>query len=255
VDESPEHLPARQVSAQGPPLPTRQLMNQWWRDVVFVHWRVDPVAVAPLLPPGVEPDLYDGSAWIGLVPFRMVDAGLGRRGPVPWLGTFSETNVRTYSVDGAGRRGVVFLSLDCDRLAVVVAAVAAFAVPYRWARISYAASSDRVRYETERRVGDRPGSVLEVGIRDRIEGASSGLDSFVTARFGLHTRVAGQTLWLPNTHDAWPLHRAEVLDLDDELVAAAGLPGVVDTTPESVLFSPGVRTVFGRPQRVAQRGG
>lgn len=243
------------LAPQGPPLPTRQIMSQWWCDAVFVHWRVPVEDVAPLLPRGVHPDVHDGSAWVGLISFRMVDAGLGHRGPVPWLGTFLETNVRLYSVDDAGRRGVVFCSLDCDRLGVVVAARATFAVPYRWARISCRRphlpdpTGGRARYETSRRTGRRPRSVLEVEVGDPLA-APDALDHFVTARFGLHTSIGGRTAWVPNTHTPWPLRGARLVELHDELVAAAGLPGVVGSRPESVLFSTGVRTVFGLPRRV-----
>ena len=54
----------------------------------------------------------------------------------------------------------------------------------------------------------------------------SELDLFLTARFGLHTTVLGRSLWVPNTHAPWPLHRAELLELDDRCVAAAGLADV-----------------------------
>ena len=40
-----------------------------------------------------------------------------------------------------------------------------------------------------------------------------------------------------------------VLEIDDQLVAAAGLPGVSSREPDSVLWSAGVRTVFGLPYR------
>ncbi|WP_134767390.1 DUF2071 domain-containing protein [Nocardioides sp. 1609] len=238
------------LDPQGPPLPSRQIMNQWWRDVVFVHWRVDPDAVAGLLPRGVRPDVHDGSAWVGLVPFRMVDAGLGHRGPVPRLGTFLETNVRTYSVDAAGRRGVVFLSLDCDRAAVVAGAVATLRVPYRWARIAHHRQDDVVGYRTARRTGARPRSEVAVRVGAALAEPSP-RDVFLTARFGLHTRVAGRTLWVPNTHGPWPLHAADVVELDDGrdgLLAGAGLD-VGGSAPDSVLFSPGVHTVFGLPRR------
>jgi uncharacterized protein YqjF (DUF2071 family) len=72
------------------------------------------------------------------------------------------------------------------------------------------------------------------------------LEHFVTARWGLHTRAYGRTLHLPNWHPRWPLHRAELLHLDDDLVAAAGLPAPVGP-PASVLFSPGVPVRFGPP--------
>jgi uncharacterized protein len=237
------------VEPQGPPLPTRQIMSQWWRDVSFVHWRVDPDRVAPLLPPGARPDVFDGATWVGLIPFRMVDGGLGRRNAVPRLGTFLEMNVRLYSVDDAGRHGVVFRSLEAQRLGVVIGANLTFGVPYKWARMSYGARGDRVRYRSTRLTPARWSSRLEVEVANTTHEPSP-LDLFLTARFGLHTRVAGRTLWVPNTHGPWPLRHARLIALDDDLVAAAGLPGVAESAPDSVLFSTGVRTVFGMPQRI-----
>ncbi|MBB6626560.1 DUF2071 domain-containing protein [Nocardioides sp. KIGAM211] len=241
---------------QGPPLASRQVMSQWWRDIAFLHWRVDPAVVAPLLPEGVRPDVHDGSTWVGLIPFRMVDGALGHRGPVPRFGTFNETNVRLYSVDDAGRHGVVFRSLEADRLAVVAAARATFGVPYQWARLSVdppelgpepegRTISYRGRRHGRRGVGGR----IDVEVGAPIAEPSP-LDVFLTARFGLHTRVLGRTLWVPNTHGPWPLRVARATHVEDSLVAAAGLPGVTGSAPDSVLFSSGVRTVFGLPQRL-----
>lgn len=235
-------------------------MHQWWRDITFAHWRVDPAHVAPLLPRGVRPDLYDGSAWVGLIPFHMVDAGIGHGGPVPHLGTFLETNVRLYSVDDQGRHGVVFCSLEAERLAVVLGANLGFGVPYKYARMSRrpavfpdpsALTGRHLTYATARRGwgGSQPRSRLEVEIGAPIAEPSA-LDLFLTARFGLHTSLLGRTLWIPNTHTPWPLREARLVDLDDELVAVAGLPGVTDSPPDSVRFSTGVETVFGLPQRV-----
>jgi len=246
------------LDPQGPPLPTRQVMSQWWRDISFVHWRVDPDAVAPLLPRGVRPDLHDGTAWVGLIPFRMVDAAIGDGRPIPWLGTFLETNVRVYTVDDDGRHGVVFRSLDADRLPVVAGASLAFGVPYRWAAMSLVPrtagadpSGGRLSYRCRRR-GSGAGGRIDVEVGEAV-GEPSPLELFLTARFGLHTSVLGRTLWVPNSHGPWPLHRARLTHLEDTLVAAAGLPSeLVGSRPESVLFSPGVQTVFGLPQRVTQ---
>ena len=52
---------------------------------------------------GTRPDTLDGVAHVGLIGFRMVGLGFGYGPPVPYLGTFWETNVRLYSVDDAGR--------------------------------------------------------------------------------------------------------------------------------------------------------
>ncbi len=241
---------------QGPPLPTRQVMSQWWRDIAFLHWRVDPAAVAPLLPRGVRPDLHDDSTWVGLIPFRMVDAGVGRGGPVPRYGTFPETNVRLYGVDDAGRHGVVFRSLEAPWLPVVAGARLGFGVPYQWARMSVqpgAAPAEpagtTMSYRSRRHARGHAGGRIDVEIGEPVTEPSP-LDLYLTARFGLHTSLLGRTLWVPNTHSPWPLRTARVTHLEDTLVAAAGLPDVTSRPPDSVLFSTGVRTVFGLPHRL-----
>ncbi len=97
------------ITADAPPgIAGGPLLTQVWLDLAFVHWAVPPSAVAPLLPPGVRPDTLHGVTYVGLVAFRMHRVGWFRLPGVPYLGTFPETNVRLYSVDGHGRRGVVF---------------------------------------------------------------------------------------------------------------------------------------------------
>ena len=241
-------MPLQPVSATAPDLPGVQIMSQAWRDLTFLHWRVAPDVVAPLLPAGTRPDVHDGATWVGLIPFRMVGAGLGRGPAVPWLGSFAETNVRLYSVDEQGRRGVVFRTLEASRLAVVLGARAAFALPYTWARMRVVEADGVLTYSSRRRwpgprtagtrVVVRPGEPLPAG---------DPLAEFLTARWGLHTRAFGRTLYVPNRHEEWPLRRADLLHLEDGLVGASGLPGTSGRPPDSVLFSRGVRTVFAAP--------
>lgn len=158
------------VSLLAPPLSGPRMMSQRWNDVAFLHWAVEPDAVARFFPPGVRPDVHDGWTYVGLVPFRMVGAGLAGGPAVPWAGTFLETNVRLYSVDGTGRRGVVFLSLDADRAVVVAGAQLAFGLPYRWARMSFQADGDDRTYVTR---GRRPGSRATTAVTVRVGGAAA----------------------------------------------------------------------------------
>jgi uncharacterized protein len=60
---------------------------------------------------------------------------------------------------------------------------------------------------------------------------------------------------VPNQHERWPIQHAELLDLDDALVTAAGLPGLSDRPPDSVLFSRGVHTEFAWPRTVRTASG
>jgi uncharacterized protein len=235
------------IVAQGPPLRGRQLMHQRWLDIAFLHWRVDPADVQPLLPAGTTPDLFDGTSWVGLIPFRMVGAGVGRGPAVPWLGTFAETNVRLYAVDGHGRRGVVFRTLDASRLAVVLGARGTFGLPYCWARMRVRQRGTDFEYTCRRRWPKR-GLASRVVVRPG-DGDVRGdpLADFLTARWGLHAHWARRPLFIPNEHETWPLRTATLQQLEDDLVTAAGLPGVTDRAPDSVLWSAGVRTTFGMP--------
>ena len=234
------------MSPEAPALHGRVLMSQGWRDLTFLHWAVEPELVAHRMPPGVRPDTLDGATYVGLIPFRMVGAGFGRGPAVPWLGSFLETNVRLYSVDETGRRGIVFLSLDTDRAAVVAGARAGFGVPYRWARMRHRVDGDEHTYDARLRwPGLRASS--HVVVRAGAVRESTELDHFVSARWGLHTRWGGRTLYIPNRHEPWPVHDAEVLALDDGLMASVGLPGLADRAPDHVGFSPGVHTDFGFP--------
>jgi uncharacterized protein YqjF (DUF2071 family) len=204
--------------------------------------------VAPLLPPGTRPDVHDGSSWVGLIPFRLTRAGFGHGPALPYVGTFPETNVRLYSVDAAGRRGVVFRSLESARLAFVLGARWTLGLNYTWARMRITEHRGVVTYTTRRRWPPPRGAASRVVVRvGTTVVADDPLADFLTARWGLHTRRFGRTLYLPNTHDSWPLVTAELLELDDQLLAVAGLPGLAERPPDSVLFSRGVRTQFGAP--------
>ena len=63
----------------------------------------------------------------------------------------------------------------------------------------------------------------------------------------MHVPHRGRTRYWRNAHEPWPLVRAELLDLRDELLADAGFPDLASRPPDSVLFSTGVRTWFSAP--------
>lgn len=237
------------VTPDPPHATERPLLTQSWLDLAFLHWAADPADVAPLLPPGTRPDTFDGTTYVGLVAFRMHRVGWLRWPGVPYLGSFPETNVRLYSVDAHGRRGVVFRSLDASRLLPVAIGRAAFRLPYVWSRMTVRRDGPTVTYDSSRRWPGPRGahSRIEVRIGAPVT-EPTGLEHFLTARWGMHIALGGRSRYLPNTHPRWPLHRAELLRCEENLVAAAGLPAP-SGDPVSVLWSPGVPVRFGRPWR------
>jgi uncharacterized protein len=235
------------IQADAPEPITRPLLTQSWLDLTFIHWESAPAAVSGLLPAGTAPDTLDGATYVGLVAFRMHRVGWFRLPGLPYLGSFPETNVRLYSVDQEGRRGVVFRSLDASRLLPVVAARLGFRLPYLWSRMDIRSDGDTISYTSSRRWPGPRGahSRITASIGERIAQPTE-LEHFLTARWGLHYAPFGRLTYLPNAHPRWPLHRAELVECDEDLLAAAGLPGPMGA-PVSVLYSPGVPVRFGRP--------
>jgi len=232
-----------------PPHPVRRaVFTQHWGDLTMLHWPVAPEVVAPLLPAGTEPDVLDGVTYVGLVPFVMSRVRILGTPPLPYLSRFAETNVRLYAFDPAsGRRGVVFRSLEAARLLPVVAAKASYRLPYLWAQMSVRHGPDTVSYQTRRRWPGPRGAGGTVRVRKGPPFAADELALFLTARWGLFSSwYGGRTAFAPVDHGAWPLHRAELLDLDDDLVVAAGLPA--PHGEPHVLWTPGVRVRIGRPR-------
>ena len=237
------------ISVTPPPLPGRIVASQRWSEVTFLHWRVPPEALAHLMPAGVRPDIHDGSSWVGLIAFVLDRASILGSPPVPYFGTFTEINVRLYGVDAAGRRGVVFLSLEAARLAAVLAARAAFSIPYFWSATERSWVGDTVTYRSSRHRG--AGATVIVARPSAEEVVEDPTADFLTARWALFTTRAGRTMYLPNTHEQWPLVSAELIELDDTLLERAGISGLTARAPDSVLYSAGVTARFGRPARRA----
>jgi uncharacterized protein YqjF (DUF2071 family) len=198
-------------------------MRQSWRELTFLHWRFDPAVVRAVVPGDLALDVYDGSAWVGLVPFIVADLTLPNAPAVPWLSTFAETNVRTYVIDRNGRRGVWFFSLDAARLLAVLGARTAYALPYIWAKMRVERNGTAARYESLRHLARKGRSRVEVRIGEPISEPSE-LDVFLTARFRLFAKRRGQLLMAEVEHAPWRLRRATLIELEDTLLNNAGLP-------------------------------
>ncbi|MDR7300152.1 YqjF family protein [Haloactinomyces albus] len=223
------------INADPPPQPWPAPLGVALTDTTFLHWPADPALVRPLLPPGTEPDTHDGDTYIGLIAFRL-----------RCFGEFLETNVRVYSVDDRGRRGTVFLTMEADRLPWVLAARSC-GLPYAWSRMHLTRDAHVLDYGSARRRPAPPGLGTRIRIRVGQPIDGNPLEHFLTARWRLHLSVLGRTITAPLVHDRWPLHTAELIDLDDGLIAATGLPAPT-TAPASVLHAPAVHGRFGLPQ-------
>jgi len=205
----------------------RAVMRQDWHKLLFVHWEVPPEQLRPLLPPGLELDLYEGRAYVGLVPFTMTGVRPVFLPPVPGLSSFHETNVRTY-VHFEGRNpGVWFFSLDAENRMAVLGARTVFHLPYYFAQMTLNTNGGGTNvYRSERRwPRPLPGSCsVEAKFFGPIAPANVGtLEHFLVERYILYASRRDR-LYLGRIHHApYPLQSASVTALDETLLAAAGI--------------------------------
>lgn len=232
-----------------PPDPVRRAsVVQRWENLTFIHWRYPPEVVQAILPPDLEVDTFDGSAWVALVPFRMVAVRPPWAPSIPWLTTFPETNVRTYVRDAEGGTGVWFSSLDITRLAGVAVARTWFHVPYTWASMDLTVQPTSVRYRSVRRWPTK-GPHVEASVTIGPPASPSPLLAFLTNRWRAYTvDGAGSVAYGPVAHEPWSIHYATLDELSESVVAAAGLEAPAGDP--LVHFSRGVSARVGRLRSV-----
>jgi uncharacterized protein YqjF (DUF2071 family) len=223
------------------------IQRQNWRDVTFLHWRADPAAVRRLLPAQLELDLFEGECWIGLVPFRIENLSTPRGPHLPWLSDFPETNVRAYVIGPGGQRGVWFFSLDAARWPAVAGARAALGLPYYWAWMTVTRRNGMVRYSSRRLTLRGGQNRLLIGIGEPIP-APSAIEIFLTARFRLYAKRRGRLIAVAISHQRWPLQRATVRELKQDLVQKAGIPP--EAEPPLAHFAEGVDVLVDAPTRL-----
>jgi uncharacterized protein YqjF (DUF2071 family) len=199
------------------PAPERPwTMGQTWQELLFAHWRVAYDELRPHVPERLELEQHDGSAWIGLTPFRV--SGLRLRGapPLPLLSSFLELNCRTY-VRAGDRPGIWFFSLDASSRAAVAAARRTYRLPYRHARIDTAGGSFRAETDAG---GVFRASYHGVGMPASADPAT--LEYFLVERYCLY---AGDGEIRAEIHHApWPLQAAEA-EVEQRGIAPVALEG------------------------------
>ena len=216
-----------QVEHRPWPLPPRRwALGQTWEDVLFAHWRVPFDDVRALVPDALEVEVYDGSAWLGITPFRLT--GLRARGmlPLPGLSSFCELNVRTYVRAADGKPGVWFLGVDASSRLVAVLSRRLTGLPYSHARMSLERHGGWIEVECAR-VGD-PGRVFSGRYRaegDVFHASPGSVESFLAERYCLYTTDAsGALLRGESHHGLWALQRAEA-ELELTTIAPLALSG------------------------------
>ncbi len=219
--------------------------TQTWESLLFCHWVIPVPTLRELVPAELEIDTFAGRAFVGVVPFKM------RHIRPTWLPralafNFLETNVRTYVVHN-GRPGVYFFSLDANSRLAVWAARLGWSLPYYFARMNASSTDDQHHYHSCRSSGVEHNVTFRVG-QELGPSPVDTLEHFLLERYLLFVARKNQLHVGQVHHQPYHAYLAEVQQLQDGLVKAAGLPAVT-SPPELAHYCPGVDVeVFGIQQ-------
>jgi uncharacterized protein YqjF (DUF2071 family) len=231
----------------------RVVQRPGWHELTFLHWRVPAAALRPLVPAALEIDTFEGDAFIGLVPFTMTGVRPWWAPPLPGINNFHETNVRTYVHHQGVAPGVWFFSLDAASLLAVTAARTLWRLPYHHARMTLERTGTEVRYASERRRPPPLPGACRVRCRPLGEPAAARpgtLEHFLAERYLLYTTARDGGLQRGAVHHApYPLQRAEVLEHEETLIAAAGIARPAE--PPIAHYASGVSVEIFGLERVA----
>lgn len=209
------------------PLPSSSwVMTQTWHELLFAHWPVDAEMLRGKIPAGFELDIFEGQAWLAVVPFRMSNVAPRGVPALPWVSSFPELNVRTY-VRVADTPGVYFFSLDAGNPVAVGAARTLAHLPYYTAEMTVDAQDGWISYNSRRTSSGAPAA--EFAARYRPVGephppVDGTLEHFLTERYCLFTVDSDyHALQLDIHHPPWPLQKAEAAVTVNTMADACGI--------------------------------
>ena len=226
------------------------VMTQLWKDLLFLHYPVDPELLRPLVPEALTLDTYEYRAWVSVVPFLITRLRPPGVPAVPWLSSFPELNVRTY-VTYKGKPGVYFFSLDAGNLSAVWGARVFYRLPYWHADMKVSGKGTPILdYRSKRIHGPKPADFSAtygpIGpVRTAISGS---LESFLTDRYCLYACNRNKLYRSEIHHLPWPLQPAQAAVETNTVAKVAGIE--IDEAECIAHFSRKLKVLLWAPERL-----
>ena len=234
------------------PLPERPWrMRQVWNDLLFAHWPVPKEKLRPLVPDTLTIQEFDGTSWIGVVPFYMSGVTFRPFPALPWLSAFPELNLRLY-VEHHEKPGVWFLSLDAARHIAVWIAQTFFHLPYFHADMNIEMLEDSYQYQSIRK---RKGQSISFEstykpTSEKYRTESGSLEHFLTERYCLYASDPHGNIYRTEVHHKpWPLQKAEADFHTNQLADPHGIP--LNGPPTLLHFSKKLDVITWMPEKIS----
>lgn len=236
-----EPTSASRLALRNYPTNSIPLMEQKWHDLLFLHWEYDPDLIQQTLPKGLHVDLFNGKAYIGLIPFFMKDVRVKMMPALPGMSDFLELNLRTYVYDETGTPGVWFYSLDINSMLAVQIANSFFHLPYMYATMeSHLTAQDEIAFRCQRQGIDYSLEVIYKSKGSPWSAESHTLEFFLIERYALFTHKGDNQISIGRVHHSpYSLFGVDVPKWDDATFEWDGLKRPA-RPPDHICFSPGV---------------
>jgi uncharacterized protein YqjF (DUF2071 family) len=236
---------------------TGTFLTAEWRYLAMLNYRVSPSLLFPLVPPGTELDLWNGTAYISVVGFKFQRTRIFGV-PIPFHINFEEVNLRFYvrrEVNGEVRRGVTFIRELVPRAAIAGVARVAYNEPYvalsMRHHIRESGTSDapvHVEYQWARLNG-------WAGLRLTTEGRKQVLranseEEFITQHYWGYTRQKdGSSIEYEVRHPHWNVWKAQSASIDSKAIDAfpPQFSEALSRAPDSALLADGSPVTVHRP--------
>lgn len=226
------------------PVNQSKVMEQKWRDLLFLHWEIDPEIIQRTLPQGLYVDTFENKAYLGIMPFFIKEANPSILQEITPGSSFREINVRTYVYDDKGTPGIWFYSLDADQwLTVNIAKL--LSLPYYHAQIDAFkdSESEEISYRISRKnTPENKHSLFKYKKRGNEFFADPGtLWFFFIERYLLYSfeRISKKIITGRVHHSPYPLYDVDVARYDSNLFELDGLPSIKQP-PVHIVYSSGV---------------
>lgn len=200
------------------------------RDVLFVHWPVDPEMLRANLPEQVEIDTFEGTGWVSAVLQEVASVGLDAA-PVSPLPAFPQLDFRTY-VSHDGEPGVYFLTCDTGQQLNTLVGSRTFGLPFTHASMEFTRRIDQFVVRSRRKDDPQARFDVRYGPAGTVGPVESGLvPEFLIERYRYYTPATGETVETGATgelvagnveREPWQVAPAEAAIRTNTLFEAAG---------------------------------
>ena len=226
-----------------------------WRSLVMINYAVDRATLDPLVPRGVELDLWEGEALVSMVGFLFLDCRvLGV--PIPFHRNFQEVNLRFYvrrKIDGAWRRGVVFVREIVPRHAIALVARIAYNEPYIALPMRHQVPERGGHFSFEWKLAGRWNSLTAETRGEPAPIAADSAEEFIFEHYWGYTPLRdGGTMEYQVEHPLWRVWPTESSSLDCDVAALYGarFAEPLAAKPHSAFVAEGSRISVRRGNRV-----